>query len=98
MNLSRREWLFGSFRPNSYVRKIVTDARGRATGAVYFDAQKKEALQRGEGGGGLRERSRAGQTAIAFEVQTVSQWAGEFERVGRQEPHVGQRLVRERAV
>jgi choline dehydrogenase-like flavoprotein len=33
-------------RPNSYVRKIVTDARGRATGAVYFDAEKKEALQR----------------------------------------------------
>jgi choline dehydrogenase-like flavoprotein len=33
-------------RPNSYVRKIVTDAQGRATGAVYFDAQRKEALQR----------------------------------------------------
>jgi choline dehydrogenase-like flavoprotein len=33
-------------RQNSYVRKIVTDARGRATGAVYFDAQRREALQR----------------------------------------------------
>jgi len=33
-------------RPNSYVRKIVTDARGRATGAVYFDARRKETLQR----------------------------------------------------
>jgi len=33
-------------RPNSYVRKIVIDARGRATGAVYFDAQRKERLQR----------------------------------------------------
>jgi choline dehydrogenase-like flavoprotein len=33
-------------RPNSYVRKIVTNARGRVTGAVYFDAQKKEVLQR----------------------------------------------------
>jgi choline dehydrogenase-like flavoprotein len=33
-------------RPNSYVRKIVTDARGRATGAVYFDAKRREALQR----------------------------------------------------
>ena len=33
-------------RPNSYVRKIVSNARGRVTGAVYFDAQKKEVLQR----------------------------------------------------
>jgi len=33
-------------RPNSYVRKIETDAQGRATGAVYFDANKREIFQR----------------------------------------------------
>ena len=33
-------------RPDSYVRKIVTDARGRATGAVYFDAKRREIFQR----------------------------------------------------
>jgi choline dehydrogenase-like flavoprotein len=33
-------------RPNSYVRKIQTDAHGRATGAVYFDANRREIFQR----------------------------------------------------
>ena len=33
-------------RPNSYVRKIETDAQGRATGAVYFDANRREVFQR----------------------------------------------------
>lgn len=33
-------------RPNSYVRKIETDARGRVTGVKYFDAAKKEVFQR----------------------------------------------------
>jgi choline dehydrogenase-like flavoprotein len=33
-------------RPDSYVRKIVSDARGRATGAVYFDAKRREIFQR----------------------------------------------------
>jgi choline dehydrogenase-like flavoprotein len=33
-------------RPNSYVRKIPTDARGRAAGAVYFDAARHEVFQR----------------------------------------------------
>ena len=33
-------------RPNSYVRRIAVDAQGRATGAIYFDAQRREVLQR----------------------------------------------------
>ena len=33
-------------RPNSYVRKVETDARGRVTGVKYFDAAKKEIYQR----------------------------------------------------
>jgi len=33
-------------RPNSYVRKIETDARGRVTGVVYFDANRREIFQR----------------------------------------------------
>jgi choline dehydrogenase-like flavoprotein len=33
-------------RPNAYVRKVETDARGRATGVKYFDADKKEVFQR----------------------------------------------------
>jgi choline dehydrogenase-like flavoprotein len=33
-------------RPNSYVRKIETDVRGRVTGAVYFDANRREVFQR----------------------------------------------------
>jgi choline dehydrogenase-like flavoprotein len=33
-------------RPNSYVRKIETDAHGRTTGAVYFDANRREIFQR----------------------------------------------------
>jgi choline dehydrogenase-like flavoprotein len=33
-------------RPNSIVRKIEIDSQGRATGAVYFNAAKKEVFQR----------------------------------------------------
>ncbi len=33
-------------RPDSYVRKIEIDAKGRATGVKYFDAQKREIFQR----------------------------------------------------
>ncbi|HTP87228.1 MAG TPA: GMC family oxidoreductase [Bryobacteraceae bacterium] len=33
-------------RPNSYVRRIVTDAHGKATGAIYFDEKKREIFQR----------------------------------------------------
>jgi choline dehydrogenase-like flavoprotein len=33
-------------RPNSYVRKIETDAQGRVTGAVYFNANRREVFQR----------------------------------------------------
>ena len=33
-------------RPGSYVRKIVTDRRGRASGAIYFDPQRREVFQR----------------------------------------------------
>lgn len=33
-------------RPNSYVRKIETNDNGRATGAIYFDANRREVYQR----------------------------------------------------
>lgn len=33
-------------RSNSYVRKIETDDKGRATGVIYFDKDKKEIVQR----------------------------------------------------
>jgi len=33
-------------RPNSYVHRIELDGRGRATGAVYFDAQRSAHLQK----------------------------------------------------
>jgi len=33
-------------RPNSYVRKIETNDKGRVTGVKYFDAEKKEIFQR----------------------------------------------------
>ena len=33
-------------RTNSYVRKIETDDKGRATGVIYFDKDKKEVVQR----------------------------------------------------
>jgi choline dehydrogenase-like flavoprotein len=33
-------------RPNSYVRRIETNAQGRATGAIYFDSQRREVFQR----------------------------------------------------
>jgi choline dehydrogenase-like flavoprotein len=33
-------------RPNSYVHRILMDDRGRATGAVYFDAQRQTHLQK----------------------------------------------------
>lgn len=33
-------------RPESYVRKIETDASGRVTGVIYFDKDKKEVKQR----------------------------------------------------
>ncbi|MGQ0703594.1 MAG: GMC family oxidoreductase [Gemmatimonadales bacterium] len=32
-------------RPRSYVRRVETDARGRATGVTYFDADRKEQFQ-----------------------------------------------------
>ena len=33
-------------RPDSYTRKIQTDVNGRVTGAVYFDANRREVFQR----------------------------------------------------
>ncbi len=33
-------------RPNSYVRKIELDANGRVSGAIYFNADRKEVFQR----------------------------------------------------
>jgi choline dehydrogenase-like flavoprotein len=33
-------------RPNSYVREISVDKNGRVTGAIYFDAQKREIFQK----------------------------------------------------
>ncbi len=33
-------------RPNSYVRKVEVDNRGRVTGVKYFDARKREVFQR----------------------------------------------------
>ena len=33
-------------RPNSYVRRISTDKRGRVDGVIYFDGQKREKFQR----------------------------------------------------
>src|ERR1700689_5732178 len=33
-------------RPNSYVRKIETDSHGRVTGAIYFDANRREIFQK----------------------------------------------------
>ena len=33
-------------RPNSYAARVELDAKGKATGVVYFDAEKKEQLQR----------------------------------------------------
>jgi len=33
-------------RANSYARKVETDARGRATGVIYFDENKQEHLQK----------------------------------------------------
>jgi len=33
-------------RPNCHVRKVETDARGRATGVIYFDADGREQKQR----------------------------------------------------
>jgi len=33
-------------RPNSYVRRIEVDRKGRVTGATYFDENKKEQFQR----------------------------------------------------
>ncbi|HUQ84192.1 MAG TPA: GMC family oxidoreductase [Gemmatimonadaceae bacterium] len=33
-------------RPNSYVRRVQTDARGLATGVVYFDVSRREIMQR----------------------------------------------------
>ncbi len=32
-------------RPNSYVRKVETNAKGHVTGAIYFDEQKREVFQ-----------------------------------------------------
>ena len=32
-------------RPRSYARRVETDSRGRATGVVYFDADKREQFQ-----------------------------------------------------
>jgi choline dehydrogenase-like flavoprotein len=33
-------------RPSSYVRKVEIDAKGHVTGVIYFDAAKREVLQR----------------------------------------------------
>jgi len=43
---ARRRYSACEIRPNSYVRKVEIDSKGRATGVKYFDADKKEVFQR----------------------------------------------------
>ena len=72
-------------RADSYVRKVEIDARGRATGVIYFDAQKARAAPAGQGGGALRQRRRDAAAAADVGVQAVSRGTRQLERAGRED-------------
>ena len=85
-------------RPNSYVRKIETDARGRATGVKYFDARQEGGLSARESRRRVRERRRDAAVVAELEIQSVSARSRELERRRRQVSDVQRRRLRQRRV
>ena len=83
-------------RPDSYVRKLEVDKKGRVTGAVYFDAKKREVLQRSRVVVVCANGVETSRLLLLSKSEIVSQRSGELQRTGRQIPDVGQRRIRER--
>jgi len=78
-------------RPDSYVRRIVTDARGRATGAVYFDARRREVFQRAKVVVVCANGVESAKLLLLSKSSRFPGGTGKYQRPGWQEPHVGQR-------
>ncbi len=83
-------------RPNSYVREISVDNNGRVTGAIYFDAQKREVFQKAKAVVLSANGTESAAVAAAFEVGAVSRWACEFERRRGEVSDVRQQCRRKR--
>ena len=75
-------------RPNSYVHRIETDESGRVTGVVYFDAQKREQRQRAKTVVLSANGAETARLLLLSKASRFPRWLGEFQRHGRQEPHV----------
>ena len=84
-------------RPNSYVRKIETDARGRGDGREVLRRRQKGDLSARESRRRVRERRRDAAAVAELEVQPVSARAGQLERRRRQVSDVQRRRVRQSA-
>ena len=77
-------------RPDSYVRKIETDAQGRATGAIYFDAKRRrEVFQRAKAVFVCANGAETPEVVADVEIEAVSAGPGELERLGWQVSDVG---------
>jgi choline dehydrogenase-like flavoprotein len=87
-------------RTECKVSMVETDDRGRVTGVVYFDRDRREVRQRARAVF-LCARRRDAAAAVHVEVQPFSRRPGEQQRYGRETPHVqrqhgGRRRVRAR--
>ena len=86
-------------RPDSYVARVEIGPDGRATGVVYFDAQKRLQLQRAKAVVLCANGAETPRLLLNSESSRFPQRPGELQRRGRQAPDVqhlfrGQRAVR----
>ena len=85
-------------RPNSYVRKIETDAQRSRDRRGLFRCESPRSFPAREGGGAVRQWRRDRALAAAVEIEALSAGARQLERAGRQVSDVGQRRPGDGAV
>ncbi len=85
-------------RPWSYVREISVDKKGRVTGAIYFDADKREHFQKAKAVVLSANGSESARLLLLSKSAQVPGRARELERRRRQVPDDRRRRGRERAL
>ena len=69
-------------RADAYVRKIETDAHGRAAGVIYFGPGRREIFQRAKAVIVCANGAGDAAAPTAFEIESSARGAGQFERAG----------------
>ena len=83
-------------RPESYVARIEIDKRGRATGVAYFDRDGRERFQRARAVVVCANGAETPRLLLMSSRTALPARPREFERAGRQVPHVQLRGARAR--